>query len=301
MNLHDAEYFVAIVEERSFSRAAAKLFVAQPSLSTFLSRLEKSMGVTLILRTNNNFMLTRSGEIYYKAAKEILEINRKMLEEIDHVKKLRRDTINVGVSGERTIRLISSILPEFYKKYPNVHVVLCENNTQNLITMLEADELDFSIHPVHVANPNFEQVKISCEEVLVALPRSHRLAHLGNGIKEKHNSISINELKNDRFVLLSNWASFRKMVDAYFERMGFIPESFTEVQSNHSNMLVLSGGINAVGFCPCKCDYGLDNLVYVALQQPFYYQMDLCYRKGNVLSPTRKYFSELIQKYGDNF
>ena len=301
MNLRDVEYFVAIVEERSFSRAAARLYVAQPSLSTFLSRLEKVMGVTLILRNNNTITLTRAGEIYYNAAKEILEIQKKMLNEIDTVKKSKLETISVGVSGERTIRLVSRVLTAFYQKYPNVHIALCENTTQNLTRFLQEDEIDFSIHPVHSPNPDFKHIPVRHEEIVVALPKQHRLAHLGRPLSSQLQRVNINEFREDSFVLLTKGTIFRQIVDAYFENIEFNPKTFTEVQSNHSNMMILSSGIEAVGFCPAECDYGLDNLLYVALERPFYYDMALCYRKGNVLTPAREYFVELIKQYGNTF
>ena len=122
MEAKQQEYFVAIVEEKSISRAAKKLYISQPTLSQFLSRLENSLNTKLVIRNNNGMIsLTKAGELYYESARQILDIcnefDRKLTE-------LDRDSENRLVVGNNIgkVDILSSVAEKLLPRYPRLHL-----------------------------------------------------------------------------------------------------------------------------------------------------------------------------------
>ena len=120
MEMKELAYFIAIAEERSISKAAERLFMAQSSLSQFLSILENNVGSKLFVRTSRGVRLTQEGELMLQYAYKTLSEYRSVQNEIKDMKQLKSGRVIMGVSSFRGSYLLPPVLNAFRLEHPDV-------------------------------------------------------------------------------------------------------------------------------------------------------------------------------------
>ncbi len=194
MEIHQLRYFVAVAEEGSFSRAAAREHVAQPSLSQQIQKLEAEMDHRLFDRLSRSVVVTEAGKC-------LLEYARKILVEISESRRCL-DDLKLDVAGRLAIGAIPTMAPyvlpkligKFQIRYPNVELEILEDTTERLALKLEEGTLDVAIMSTCQQSPALEPHPLGEEALLVLLPKQHRLA--------KKKQISWTDLKSEKFLLL---------------------------------------------------------------------------------------------------
>ena len=194
MEIHQLRYFVAVAEEGSFSRAAAREHVAQPSLSQQIQKLEAELDQRLFDRLSRTVVVTEAGKC-------LLEYARKILVEIAEARRCL-DDLKRDVAGRLTIGAIPTMAPyvlpkligKFQTSYPKVELEILEDTTESLALRLEDGTLDIAIMSTCEQSPALEPHLLGEEALLVLLPKQHRLA--------KKKNISWSDLKSEKFLLL---------------------------------------------------------------------------------------------------
>lgn len=173
MELRQLRYFVAIAEEGNFSRAARRLHVSQPPLSTQIKSLEEELGMRLLERTNRGVSLTAAGSVFY-------EETRAVLARLEHArgKALRADRGDIGMLAVGFVSIADyGILPpalkHFRASFPLVEVQLHELTTDAQIRELRATRLDLGIALAPVDEPDLEFERLLREELVLAAPAGH--------------------------------------------------------------------------------------------------------------------------------
>jgi len=194
MEIHQLRYFVAVAEERSFSRAAAREHVAQPSLSQQIQKLEAEMDQRLFDRLSRSVVVTEAGKC-------LLEYARKILVEIAEARRCL-DDLKRDVAGRPTIGAIPTMAPyvlpklidKFRTHYPKVDLEILEDTTESLALRLEDGTLDIAIVSTCQQSAALERHSLGREALLVLLPKQHRLA--------RRKKISWSDLRSEKFLLL---------------------------------------------------------------------------------------------------
>ena len=194
MEIHQLRYFVAVVEEGSFSRAAAREHVAQPSLSQQIQKLEAEIDQRLFDRLSRTVVVTEAGKC-------LLEYARKILIEIGEARRCL-DDLKQDVSGRLSVGAILTMAPyvlpkligKFQARYPKVILEILEDTTERLASRLEDGTLDIAIMSTCQQSPTLKLHPLSKEALLVLLPNQHPLA--------KKKKISWSDLKSEKFLLL---------------------------------------------------------------------------------------------------
>ena len=145
MELKELEYVVTVAEAGSISRAAERLYLAQSSLSQFLSRCEAELGVRLFMRTAGGVRLTQSGETYVRTARQMLRQYHRLKEELQELNQPGGGRIDFGISSFRGSYLLPRVLDQFRRQYPGVEAVIHEHDSQVLVKKLAAGELDMGL------------------------------------------------------------------------------------------------------------------------------------------------------------
>jgi DNA-binding transcriptional LysR family regulator len=176
VELRQLRYFMAITEAGSFSRAAERLHVSQPPLSTQIKSLEEEVGTRLLARTNRGVSLTTSGQVFYEEIRAVLA----RLESA-RGKALQADRGDVGMLSIGFVSIADySILPpalkSFRAQFPLVEVQLHELTTDAQIRELRAARLDFGIGLAPVEEPDLEFKRVLREELVLAAPIAHAAA-----------------------------------------------------------------------------------------------------------------------------
>jgi LysR family hydrogen peroxide-inducible transcriptional activator len=194
MEIHQLRYFVAVAEEGSFSRAAAREHVAQPSLSQQIQKLEAEVDHRLFDRLSRSVVITEAGKC-------LLEYARKILVEIAEARRCL-DDLKHDVAGRLTIGAILTMAPyvlpkligKFQARYPKVELEIVEDTTERLALRLEEGTLDIAIMSTCQQSPTLEAHPLGKEPLFVLVAKQHRLA--------KKKKISWADLKSEKFLLL---------------------------------------------------------------------------------------------------
>lgn len=287
MTLQKLRYFVTVVDEQSFSKAASKLYIAQPSLSSFLSKLENELGVKLLNRGGKQLKLTPAGEVYYKGAVEILEKYDSVCLEVENIRKEREETLRLGVTGQRCLRYVAKVLPLFYKDLPKVRVVIFEKPARELQKMILSNDLDACVSAQFGENSELEKLPLQHEELVLAIPNGHPLEKKGRNLNEELLRMPISAFKDDPFVMLKEHTVMRSVIEDYCFKMNFKPNIHLEVESQYTSLLMTTNSI-ALSFFPAKQDPRSMGIKFIALEEPIFYDIALFYRKGEPLSRPLK-------------
>lgn len=194
MEIHQLRYFVAVADEGSFSRAAAREHVAQPSLSQQIQKLEADMGQRLFDRLPRSVVVTEAGKC-------LLEYARKILVEIAEARRcldeLKRDVVGrlaVGAIPTIALYVLPALIGKFQRRYPKVIFEIFEDTTDRLALRLEDGTLDVVLASTCGENPALERHSLGKEALLILLPEKHRLA--------KKKKIKWSDLESEKFLLL---------------------------------------------------------------------------------------------------
>ena len=119
MDIRSLRYFVEVVEQNSFTRAASRLHVTQPTVSKMIAQLEQSLDLALLDRVGKRFTLTDAGQVVLARAHELLALHAELKVELRDLQHLERGELRVGVSPQ-THMAIDSWLAEYHQRYPGI-------------------------------------------------------------------------------------------------------------------------------------------------------------------------------------
>lgn len=176
MELRHLRYFVAVAEELNFRRAAERLRVAQPALSSQIKNLEEELGVRLFDRTTRSVNLTKTGRVLLAEARGILGATTQAEQLVRKAEHGLVGTLRVGVMTPATGPLLAKVLRTFQQKYPGVQLSLSALTSAEQLRRLRADELDAGLLRPPVAAPELETRFIEQAPIVLAAPAGHRLA-----------------------------------------------------------------------------------------------------------------------------
>src|SRR5271156_853774 len=177
MEIHQLQYFVAVAEEASFTKAAARVHVAQPGVSAQVRRLESELGQQLLDRSDRSVRLTEAGTTILPYARAALDAVANARLAIDELAGLVRGQVTVGMVSGCALPLLAQLLAEFHQAYPGVSIALTEENSDRLVELLNQGQLDLAlIGAAGAATVGAETAVIADEELVAVVDSGHPLA-----------------------------------------------------------------------------------------------------------------------------
>jgi DNA-binding transcriptional LysR family regulator len=243
----DINYILKVAEERSFSQAAKRLYVTQPSLSQCIKKVESELGVELFDRRTNPLTLTFAGELYINEAKRIQEIKKELIQQIEDMSELKRGHLTIGSSHSRTSYLLPRVLPAFCEQFPGIDISLIEGNTVELQEYALSGTTDFSLVYLPLLHPELDYVKIVDEEILVALPSKHPFSRAVVNLPQKlpFPPIDFSRLIDEPFIVMKNRRKMREIFFDLCKRAKFEPKIILQSHSLISAQALVAGGVGA--------------------------------------------------------
>src|SRR4051812_40223807 len=193
MELRHLRYFVAIAEERSFTRATERLWVAQPGLSTQIRKLESELGVQLFERHTRGVDLTDAGEVLLERARAALAAADVAAGTGRHLEAGLLGRVRVGVSTDARWHGASMLLARFARDYDGVELSVLEGTGGALWRDLRDGRLDALLGPSAFASPDLHALDLGSEPWVVLVGGGHRLAGTG--------PVQAGELRGERIVV----------------------------------------------------------------------------------------------------
>jgi DNA-binding transcriptional LysR family regulator len=172
VQLQQLRYFLAVAEVRHFTRAAAQLRVAQPSLSKQVAALESDLGTPLFSRARGNVTLTPAGEALLPLARRILADVDTARREVQDLTGLRRGRIRIGATPSLLGSLLSDVLAAFHARFGGIEMFVTQGGSRDLVGDLAAGELDLAVIvlPLQTGDPSLETQPVLREELVIAAP-----------------------------------------------------------------------------------------------------------------------------------
>jgi len=142
MTLQQLSYFLAAVEQGTFTKAAEELGVAQPSLSEQIVKLEAVLGTGLFIRTNRKLMLTEAGRRFKPFAENAVRASRQGFEAVQAVRTLDGGVASFGTFGTAHHYFLADLITEFRKEHPKVHIRIVGYNSAEVARAVSQGELE---------------------------------------------------------------------------------------------------------------------------------------------------------------
>ncbi len=204
MEIHQLRYFVAVAEEGSFSRAAEREHVSQPSLSQQIHKLEAELNQQLFDRLPRATVLTDAGRSLLVYARQVLTAIADGRRAVAALEQEVAGGLAVGAIPSIALYVLPRLIREFQQRYPKVTFELFEDTTDKLAQRLENGTLDVVLASSGDEPPTLERHSLGEEPLLMLLPQKHRLA--------RKQSIKWSDLATEKFLLLHEVHSLSKKV-----------------------------------------------------------------------------------------
>lgn len=178
MKFKDLQYLVAVAHHQHFGKAAEACFVSQPALSMQIQKLEESLGVTLLERTNKSVQLTDVGQSIVLRAQHILAEAEALKEVANAAKDPLSGDCRLGIFPTLAPYLLPLIMPALNQALPQMNFYLIEEKTNVLIEQLKSGQLHAALLASPVHEPNFSHTPLFDEDFYLAVPKKHRFSAL---------------------------------------------------------------------------------------------------------------------------
>jgi len=217
------QYFLAVAEHLSFTKAAAALHVSQPALSQQVRQLEESLGAQLFGRSGRTTRLTDAGDVYLLYARRAHQELREAKNAIHDVSDLSRGSLRIAVTPTFTTYLVGPLIEAFHSRHPKITVNLKEISQERIEELLLAGELDVGIAFDEINTPDIEAIPLLNETLALVVNRKHRLA--------EERAITSKGLSGESLVLLSTEFATRDQIDRYCRKHAIRPQVQMEVNA----------------------------------------------------------------------
>jgi DNA-binding transcriptional LysR family regulator len=237
------EQFIAVAEELHFHRAAERLNMSQPPLTSAIQKLEEDLGVKLIKRGNRVLGLTLAGETFVSEARETLRQAEKAITSTVDVAEGRTGVLRLGYVGSALYGRLPDVIRKFRASHPKVRLELREATTTAQITALRDGMLDIGIliPPLEQAE-DVEQTLFDRDRLCMAIPKDHPLS--------KRSELTLADLADEPFILwpMVEGRSFHLQVIRLCAKAGFVPTITQEAHGMHAVLSLVSvgGGVSVI-------------------------------------------------------
>jgi len=236
MELRHLRYFVAVAEERNFTRAAERLHIAQPPLSRQMQQLEETLGVELIEKGSRPLRLTEAGQFFLAHAKPLLDQVRDLKTMTQRVGKLER-TLSAGFVASTLYGLLPDIIRRYRERHPEVEVTLHEMTTVEQLKALKEGRIDVGFGRLTSEDPSIRRILLREEPMVAALFPGHRLA-------DREGTLRLMDLVHEPLLVYPKAPrpSFADQVLAAFSQANLAPDHVTEVRELQIAMGLVAAG-----------------------------------------------------------
>lgn len=215
MNLRDFEVFKTIVESGSFSKASERLYIAQPSLSKTIQRMEKSLGVTLFERSNRINRLTEEGRIVYEKAIAVLQQMKELQYQLQDSNEHVQGHVKVGLPQIIGTFFFPKVAKALCKKHPGVSLEIVEEGGLGVERLVEKGEVDVAFVVIPARSKELEERLIFEAPFVACLPSEHFL--------KDERQIALAQLAQEDWILFDPTFALRQVVLESCRRERFVP------------------------------------------------------------------------------
>lgn len=261
MELRHLKYFIAVAEEKNFTRASERLFIAQPPLSRSIQQLEEELGVPLFERGSRPLKLTQAGEFFYAHAQELLNKSKELKAMTQRVGQITK-TLSIGFVASTMYGKFPKIIRLYRALHNTVDLNLIEMSTMDQLRALKEGNIDIGFGRVRHEDSNIRRIILREEKLMCAVPIGHRLLDL-------ERPVSAQDMSEDNLIVYPKnpRPSFADQVLNAFRDRAVEPKKITEVRDLQIAIGLVAAG-EGISVVPRSLQ-GMkrDDVVYIDLNE----------------------------------
>ena len=215
MNLRALRYFIEVVRQNGFTRAADALHVTQPTISKMVKALEDELGGPLLLREGRGVQLTDAGQVVYDRGQEMLDQARLLRQQVAEVDNITRGELSVGIMPT-TGHYMAPVIALFQQRFPGVHLQVNEQGARAQYQLIQDGKLDMALGLFSAPDPALERYTVARQKTRVVLP-VHRVG-------DPDRTLRWQDLRDLPFVLYTSDFALHEHVLQQCEAAGFSPQ-----------------------------------------------------------------------------
>lgn len=288
MDIRHLSCFVEVARQQSFTKAAQKLNVTQPSISKMIKTLEEELDVTLFYRSSKNAVLTDAGKAVLRPAITILNSFNNLSVELSNVIHLKKGNLTVGIPPMVGVCFFSEIIYKFKERFPNINLKLIEVGSKQIERDIEEGSLDIGVISLPIRDKNISILPFVTEPMHLIVRKDHPLAD--------RCVISYQDLEKESFVMFRQDFSIRDPLIDRCRQSGFNPNIVCE-SSQWDFIAAMVAANLGVAFLPATLSDRLStyDVTSIPLEDPIVpWNLALIWHKEKYLSFAAQEFMKLV-------
>ena len=291
MDLFQLETFLAVAEERSFSRAAARLHRTQPAVSQAIAKLETELGEVLLDRSSRDATLTDAGEVLREYAQKLLNLRGEASSALTELRELHRGRLNIA-ANEYTCLYLLPLLDEYRRQNPHIKVAVQRALASRIPDEVLLHSVEIGVLSFRPEDPQVQSVVVFRDQLTLVMNPAHPLAKSGE--------VSIRQLGSQNFVAHNVASPQRQKVIQAFRRHKTPLQMGVELPSLEAikRFVEMGNGVALVPALTVENDIAAGTLVRVRIKElQIERRLRLVYRRQANLSHAARAFLHVVETY----
>ena len=298
MEFKQLEAFVAVVDYGSFSEAARKLYLTQPTISAHVRSLEEELHTRLILRTTKKTTITTRGYQLYDSAVRMLEIRNNLLENFTGVQK---HMIDLAASTIPSSYLLPEILAAFGKTHPDIYFHSIQADSAESINRVLDGTVDLALVGQNTRDETCVFLPFCQDKLVIATPITNHYLSLQN------KTVSFEDFIKDPIIIREKGSGTKKEMDLFLEQIGVTPSDLNVIARMNDLEGIKKSIVNGLGISILSARSAIDlqktkqillfPLEESAHKRTFY----IVYSKNRILKPHVRQFIQFVQNFYRTF
>src|SRR5579864_597132 len=289
MELFQLETFLAVAEEKSFSRAAKRLHRTQPAVSQVIRNLEEEVGELLLDRSSRDGTLTDAGRLLHEYAQELLNLRNEARQSLVELRQLQKGRLTIA-ANEYTSLYLLQVLHEFRREHPMIHITIQRALASKVPQQLQEHAAELGTVSFRPEDPQLRSIVVYRDELAFVVPPTHRLAGAS--------SVSIRQLGEEVFVAHNVPSPYRAKVLQSFARHKTPLRMDVEMPTIDSikKFVAMGNGVALVPGLAVEHEIARGELVKVPVSElNFERRLRIIYRRNATLSHAAQAFLKIVE------
>ena len=236
MELWQLRTFRVVAETLNFTKASEKLHLTQSAVSHQIKALEEDLRVPLFIRAKRGVLLTDAGKVALKYAIRILDEAEEMRERLAGREIALVGRVRVAAATQALVFLFAPLFEDFMDAHESVELVFRTTvSTEQTVEDILNGVADVGFASLAVYSPNLQVVELFDDELVLVVGKKHRL--------NEQTEVSINEIKQEKWILFERGASIRRATDNFFKKVKIEPETALESNDTYFIKIMIEHGL----------------------------------------------------------
>ncbi|WP_296896028.1 selenium metabolism-associated LysR family transcriptional regulator [uncultured Megamonas sp.] len=295
MEFRQLESFCAVVRYQSFTKAAEKLYISQPTISTHIRMLEQEFNSRLIIRTTKNIEITPHGKELFACAQKIFTLKNDLIQKWSEENK---KIIRIGASTIPADYILPEVLPLFCQKYPDIQLHIHQNDSGNILQSILNGKFTIGMVGMKSFEKELDFVPFFHDEIVLITPKQEKFLHFAQKAFNQDDLISL--LKKETIILREQGSGSKKRLESYFEQINLSEKSLNiiaRLNDQESIKKLVASGLG-ISFISAKAITDADNLLTIKLpENNLTRSLYFAYHKDYILKEHISSFIKFVQNF----